>query len=79
VWNDVTGPPPAHFHPSGAALPEAMNSYEGKPSVMADRLLLIEDDKTIGEVLTSSLRGQGHDVVWERVGQGGLARPAAGF
>ena len=56
-----------------------MNSYEGKPSVMADRLLLIEDDKTIGEVLTSSLRGQGHDVVWERVGQGGLARAAAGF
>src|SRR5215203_5828774 len=44
--------------------------------VVADRLLLIEDDKTIGEVLTSSLRGQGHDVVWERVGQGGLARAA---
>ena len=30
VWNDVTGPPPPHFHPSGAASPEAMISYEGK-------------------------------------------------
>ena len=32
MWNDVTGPPPAHFHPSRAASPEAMISYEGKPT-----------------------------------------------
>jgi DNA-binding response OmpR family regulator len=44
--------------------------------VVTDRLLLIEDDATIGEVLQSSLRGQGHDVVWERTGWGGLASAA---
>ncbi len=43
---------------------------------MSDRLLVIEDDATIGEVLTSSLRGQGHDVFWERTARSGLARAA---
>jgi DNA-binding response OmpR family regulator len=38
------------------------------------RILLIEDDPTIGEVLTSSLRSHGHDVIWERTGAAGLAR-----
>jgi DNA-binding response OmpR family regulator len=40
------------------------------------RILLIEDDPTIGEVLTSSLRSHGHDVVWTRSGGSGLARAA---
>jgi DNA-binding response OmpR family regulator len=43
---------------------------------VSDRLLVIEDDPTIGELLTSSLRGQGHDVAWERTGQAGLASAA---
>jgi len=36
------------------------------------RLLLIEDDATIGEVLTSSLRAHGHEVLWEQTGLRGL-------
>ncbi len=44
---------------------------------MPSRLLLIEDDVTIGEVLTSSLRSHGHEVAWERTGAGALARAAA--
>ena len=43
---------------------------------VADRLLVIEDDVTIGEVLTSSLRSQGYEVVWERTGRDGLAAAA---
>jgi DNA-binding response OmpR family regulator len=46
-------------------------------AIVTDRLLVIEDDTTIGEVLMSSLRGQGHDVVWERTGRAGLASAAA--
>jgi DNA-binding response OmpR family regulator len=41
---------------------------------VASRILLVEDDSTIGEVLTSSLRLQGHDVAWERTGTSGLER-----
>ncbi len=44
---------------------------------MAGRILLVEDDSTIGEVLTSSLRSHGHEVAWERTGAGALARAAA--
>ena len=43
---------------------------------MNDRLLVVEDDTAIGETLTSSLRGQGHEVVWERTGQAGLTSAA---
>jgi DNA-binding response OmpR family regulator len=43
---------------------------------VTDRLLVIEDDPTIGEVLTSSLRAQGYEVVREDTGQGGLAAAA---
>jgi DNA-binding response OmpR family regulator len=46
--------------------------------VVAGRILLIEDDVTIGEVLASSLRGQGHEVGWEQTGVAGLARAASG-
>jgi DNA-binding response OmpR family regulator len=46
-------------------------------AVVTDRLLVIEDDPTIGEVLTSSLQAQGHEVVWERTGHAGLAAAAA--
>jgi DNA-binding response OmpR family regulator len=44
--------------------------------VVAGRLLLIEDDVTIGEVLTSSLRAHGHEVSWEQTGLHGLDRAA---
>ena len=44
---------------------------------MASRILLVEDDSTIGEVLASSLRSHAHEVMWERTGAGGLARAAA--
>ena len=36
----------------------------------------MEDDETIGSVLTTTLRGHGHDVVWERSGAGALAAAA---
>lgn len=45
-----------------------------KTAAVASRLLLIEDDSTIGEVLASSLRSQGHEVAWERTGATGLER-----
>ena len=35
-------------------------------------VLVVEDDETIGSVLSSSLSAQGHDVVWHRTGQGAL-------
>ena len=41
---------------------------------MASRILLVEDDATIGTVLTSSLHGHGYDVTWERTGACALAR-----
>jgi DNA-binding response OmpR family regulator len=43
---------------------------------MNDRLLVLEDDTTIGEILASSLRGQGYEVAWERTGQAGLTSAA---
>jgi DNA-binding response OmpR family regulator len=43
---------------------------------VAGRLLLIEDDATIGEVLTSSLRAHGYEVSWEQTGLQGLDRAA---
>jgi DNA-binding response OmpR family regulator len=45
---------------------------------MPGRVLLVEDDPTIGEVLTSSLRSHAYEVSWERTGAGGLARATAG-
>ncbi|GAB2834784.1 response regulator transcription factor [Actinocorallia aurea] len=36
------------------------------------RLLVVEDDDVIGEVLESRLRAQDHGVVWERTGRGAL-------
>jgi DNA-binding response OmpR family regulator len=44
---------------------------------MTSRILLVEDDATIGEVLTSSLRSYAYDVAWERTGAAALARAAA--
>jgi DNA-binding response OmpR family regulator len=46
-------------------------------AAVESRILLIEDDSTIGEVLTSSLRAQGYDVSWHRSGVEGLERAAA--
>lgn len=43
---------------------------------MVSRILLVEDDATIGEALASSLRSHGHEVVWERTGEAALARAA---
>lgn len=45
---------------------------------MPNRVLVVEDDPTIGEVLTASLRLHGHDVVWERTGTAAVARSGAG-
>jgi DNA-binding response OmpR family regulator len=45
---------------------------------MAGRILLVEDDPSIGEVLTSSLRSHAYEVLWERTGAHGLARAGAG-
>ena len=45
---------------------------------MSTRILLVEDDATIGDVLTTSLRSQAYNVTWERTGAAALARAAAG-
>jgi DNA-binding response OmpR family regulator len=44
---------------------------------VTSRILLIEDDETIGEVLTSSLRSNAYEVAWEQTGAAGLARASA--
>ncbi|MGY1638595.1 response regulator transcription factor [Geodermatophilus sp. SYSU D00742] len=44
---------------------------------MGGRILIVEDDSTIGEVLTASLRSHAHEVVWERTGTAALRRAAA--
>jgi DNA-binding response OmpR family regulator len=36
--------------------------------VRVARLLVVEDDETIGAALTSSLREHGHPVAWEQRG-----------
>jgi len=45
---------------------------------MVNRILLVEDDSTIGEVLTATLHSHGYDVAWERTGTAALARAAGG-
>ncbi|MGK5111700.1 MULTISPECIES: response regulator transcription factor [unclassified Geodermatophilus] len=45
---------------------------------MAGRILLVEDDPTIGEVLTASLRSHAYEVAWARTGTEGLARAGTG-
>jgi DNA-binding response OmpR family regulator len=42
------------------------------------RLLLVEDDETIGHALRTSLAAHGHDVSWARTGRGGLHGAAHG-
>jgi DNA-binding response OmpR family regulator len=39
-------------------------------------MLLVEDDATIGGLLTRGLNTHGHDVVWSRTGQGALREAA---
>jgi DNA-binding response OmpR family regulator len=41
-------------------------------------VLVVEDDETIGDVLHSSLRAHGYDVVWARTGRGALREAAVG-
>jgi DNA-binding response OmpR family regulator len=41
------------------------------------RLLVVEDDETIGGALHTSLRSHGHEVRWERTGRSALAVGAA--
>jgi DNA-binding response OmpR family regulator len=38
------------------------------------RVLLVEDDATLGELLSANLRSHGHDVSWVWTGAAGLAR-----
>jgi DNA-binding response OmpR family regulator len=40
------------------------------------RLLVVEDDETIGDALHTSLRSHGYEVRWERTGRGALAAVA---
>ncbi|MGH3990497.1 MAG: response regulator transcription factor, partial [Pseudonocardiaceae bacterium] len=40
------------------------------------RVLVVEDDETIGSVLDSSLRAHGHHVVWQRTGRRALRAAA---
>lgn len=40
------------------------------------RLLVVEDDETIGALLQSSLTAHGHGVVWQRTGHGALHEAA---
>ena len=40
------------------------------------KLLVVEDDETIGSVLESSLRAHGHQVRWQRSGRGALQAAA---
>lgn len=42
------------------------------------RLLLVEDDETIGDTLQSSLRAHGNDVVWHRTGRAALREAGTG-
>jgi DNA-binding response OmpR family regulator len=47
--------------------------------VVVARLLVVEDDDTIGDALQTSLRSHGHDVRWERTGRGAVAACAGPF
>jgi DNA-binding response OmpR family regulator len=44
---------------------------------VATRILLVEDDATIGEVLAASLRSHAYDVIWVRTGAAALTCAAA--
>ena len=44
----------------------------------ATRVLLVEDDRTIGDVLQSTLSERGYDVQWETSGAGALVAAASG-
>ncbi|GAA1952355.1 response regulator transcription factor [Amycolatopsis minnesotensis] len=43
------------------------------------RLMVVEDDETIGKVLEQSLRQHGYDVVWQRTGRSAMVAAEAGF
>jgi DNA-binding response OmpR family regulator len=43
----------------------------------AARVLVVEDDETIGGLLETALRGHGHDVGWARTGREALEAAAA--
>jgi DNA-binding response OmpR family regulator len=40
--------------------------------------MVVEDDDTIGDLLASSLRSHGHEVVWQRTGNGALRESTDG-
>ncbi|GAA4549778.1 response regulator transcription factor [Pseudonocardia xishanensis] len=42
------------------------------------RLLLVEDDDTIGHALSTSLAAHGHEISWQPTGRGALAEAARG-
>jgi DNA-binding response OmpR family regulator len=44
----------------------------GRRVVVVARLLVVEDDETIGDALRTSLRAHGHEVRWERSGRNAL-------
>lgn len=65
------------FETQSSRLPAAPAPADCEDVDVASRVLLVEDDVTIGEVLASSLRSHGHAVMWERTGAAGLARAAS--
>jgi CheY-like chemotaxis protein len=65
---------------SSPRLAEARTSREAHPAAGALRLLLVEDDPTVAEVVGGLLRAQGHEVVHALHGLAALAEVAtAGF
>jgi DNA-binding response OmpR family regulator len=56
----------------------AERSYAVRTLGTMTRLLLVEDDETIGHVLQTSLTAHGHDVTWARSGRGGLHEAGRG-
>lgn len=61
----VTRELPSRAHATGGTL----GHHGGMPP---PRILVVEDDKTIGDALVVALRGEGYEVHLERDGEGGL-------
>jgi DNA-binding response OmpR family regulator len=57
-----------------AAGPDGLESRSAGYSSQMPGLLVVEDDETIGAVLSSTLLNQGYKVEWERTARGALAR-----
>jgi two-component system phosphate regulon response regulator PhoB len=54
--------------------PDWASPASKSPEVMTARILLIEDEQSIADVLVYNLRKEGFEIVWERDGRDGLKR-----